>query len=100
MLVITEVLEVPGSSPWSGTTIPSVPIGSLCKVVCSSGLQPSCPSENSHPCVPPSLTLAALCCMPGPWGARTLLPSRSRHLAKQGYITMPTEGEERKHSHV
>lgn len=59
MLVISEVLEVPGGISWSGTTVPSVHIGSLWKVVCSSGLQPSCPSESSHPCVPPSLTLAA-----------------------------------------
>lgn len=100
MLVISEVLEVPGGISRSGTTVPSVHTGSVWKVVCSSGLQPSCPSENSHPCVPPSLTLAALGCMPGPWGARTLPPSHSGHFAKQGCITMPADGERRKHSHV
>lgn len=45
------------------------------------------------PRVPSSLMLAPLHFMPGPWGARTLLPSHSGHLAKQGCISMPTESE-------
>ena len=51
-------------------------------------------SFRELPSLCPTITdSGCLCCMPGPWGARTLLPSRSGHLAKQGCITMPAEGE-------
>lgn len=85
VFMIFEVLEAPGGIPRSCTAIPSVLLGSLWKEVSSSGLQPSC--------VTSSLMLAPLHFMPGPWGARTLLPSHSGHLAKQGCISMPTESE-------
>lgn len=52
VFVISEVLEAPGGISRSCTAIPSVLPGSLWKEVSSSGLQPPCPSESSHPSCP------------------------------------------------